>query len=537
MANPKAYSFNERTIKNFSIEQKYIDSFHDAIFDKKGITKDDIIKKVDFCNAASYILSRNTTRMDDVIEDYNSNLRYLKELNLRNINKVKDTNLYVNNSMSKPFEITNIKLDKETKKKGIYYTAKSYLFNTKTNDIFTRNYKRALGLLKSKNSAEGNMIFLAREANQKSHYILKGIEDILENINFKEKEMRKGEFLSKVDFVKQKLYKDMKKRHDQDIDLPEEECRPDYHYDSLNYYLENNKTISEENMTKKDIEKFNTGKDSYDMLVKAIGDNFPKKELYKDSECKEIDDNFVKSVADSVEFKKISDYYFVLKEDAIMGLMMYQKKVIDQCQKEGIDPYESGKLTHHIDLVRTEDNLSDGRASYRIAAYTHDAYKKYLEFNPSIARSKKYRQELGDASRTYDDTEVGNEIRDIATKQKRRFLDEYECTALIDESEFEAFHLPQNELLKHMMEKDIKHVSITNNSLIEQLAYKVTYIKSPYHNREDYEKLDEQILQRVRKENEIGKEKVKGDVEKFEKEYNVRDQVIEELKEKEGNVI
>lgn len=527
MSSPLAVNFNTRMLSCMSIERQYLEKLYETIFNPES-SKAEIIKCINSCNAASYVFGVNTDRADSVVDDYNDNLKKLMNQFIKDKSRMDDRVKYVNSKISSPF-----KLEKFSIKKGQFKTrlemARWMLSNTKCEDVFTKNYKKVLGILKSKFDNEYNMIFLGKEANNKGHFADKGIENIRDNISFKKKEMKKGEFINKIDATRSKLKSIMKARHKEDLALPEEQRRPDYDYDAFNYYLECEKVAPD---NAKNLVKFNKGKDSYDMLVSSIDSKFPTEELHTEN-GKDIDDSFVKSVADSIELKKMSEEYFALKENSVMALMVYQKKVIEECQKEGIDPYESGRLTHHVELVETGEKLSDGRDSFRVVVYSHEGYKKYIEFNNQLVRSNKFREEMADATRHYETSDIDNSIRDLAKNQKREFLDEYEVSALMDECEFETFHLPKDELINLMFENKIKHVDVTKNPLVEQLAFKGTDYKGPMHNTLNDEKVNQVSLKRVEEANIKGKEAVNGNYEKHVKINNVRDAMVNIFREKE----
>ena len=176
------------------------------------------------------------------------------------------------------------------------------------------------------------------------------------------------------------------------------------------------------------------------------------------------------------------------------GLMLYQKSIIEECEKKQIDPYESGKLEYKIALVNDEFALSNGEKSYRIIKYRQDAYKKYAEFNDSIVRSKSYQKNLASYTKTFDEDVVYDKIGEIAKKENREFLSDFKIHTFISEGQVSVMHKKANDTNDFIVRNGIKNVDITNNPFMKQIAYRYIPFDSTTINTKEERQENENIL-------------------------------------------
>lgn len=495
-------TFAKKVIINSEVSKKYYTKIADIVDNYNSSTdKEKLVEMMSGYAMYTFCMLENTDLKNSIIAEYNVGLEKSTKYPEIESDDEKLRQKFMKNRKSEAFKIIPYELKKdENKKLSISSRATQMIEQSDSKDVVTEKYRRLLKNMHSRNfNPENVFLCVGSVSNTFAHRLEDEIDSIRKNIDFTDRKMGKGEFLDKL------------KKADIEYTNNTEYA---FNYKDLQKYL--NGLVKEE----KDLDPaLYLEAQKAEKLIKKI---FPKQDVSID---------FMNQFSKCLNYKKNADLFFNMKAYSDDGLMLYQKSIIEECEKKQIDPYESGKLEYKIALVNDEFALSNGEKSYRIIKYRNDAYKKYAEFNDSIVRSKSYQKNLASYTKTFDEDLVYDKIGEIAKKENREFLSDFKIHTFISEGQVSVMHKKANDTNDFIVRNGIKNVDITNNPFMKQIAYRYIPFDSTTINTKAERQENESILKGLQKNCEQNINKYPS-YEEFEKKNDLNRCVENSIKNK-----
>lgn len=500
MAHEKMTFFKSNVIRL----EKFISGFEENlvnIVESDDTTKNQLVDMVNKINSLNLILIENSDYKERLINDYNDEIKRLCEKKIYSEKEKKDKELYSTIKKSPEYKYQKYNFTKNEKGKiTILDKAKQIIDQCESNDVIIANFKKVLTLNSKNSGPEFSFIFAAKMSNNISHRLEDEIDSIRDKITFTGRTKKFGEYIDYLSRCEKLMKEDTS-------------------------YLFNPTKVKE---YLKDIEQGKTVDDQnnhieYEKAQKVF------KEVFKNQD---IDEQFIKQSVECMQLKACKDSFFEMKQKSIDALMIYQKKVIEDCEKKGKDPYESGALKFITELVKDESPLRTSEPSIRIFIAEKKQYDRLIKYNSSLLYGNKIVENLALKNRTYDD-KIRDSIKDISKKQKREFISDIYSNAIKDESRVTIFHLAEAKVNATIVRKGIKHIDYSINSYVLQDAFKSSPLESPNNMNKKEKEISEFILKDIVEQNKKNEEKNKDSYNKFCDKYSLNKQIEQILKSQE----
>lgn len=518
-----------------SVFNELTDNFH-AVVNADNVDIKDLVAGSKKMINLIYYITENSTYKQKRVQDYNANVERVAE----SMNKYgEDGSTYFKIKSSDEVSYQDFKIGK---KLSLDDRVEFMIKNSTNNDVYTKNMKRFLGHSTKKVSPEYLGAFSSMEFDFITHHLEDNLEGIRKTMNFhnhRNNTMQIGEFTDKLRRVK----------------CLKDENNKDIVFDPLkvNTYLSPANSVEgiEKKYSKMDLsnptiqkerekailtvqKKLDEAKPEYEKFLKTIEASPFKDNYYEQTENgKEIDNNFLRQLNISLATQKNIDRCYSLKKDCMVAGMRYHDKVMEQCKKENVDPYESNKLSHIFKLVKDNKVLKNGKESYRVVCCRYDAFKEVMEFNNNLVWSKSYRENLANEIGSKHEEDVVKALDDVKNNEKRPYIDNYLAELIKDKSEMIANHLDKNDLSSTLVEYNIGSVKVSRNEFFNELSFKNMELSAPDHLTKADTEYNEFHMVDVRDECEEMKARYKGDIEKFENDMYLQRRIPELLDKKE----
>lgn len=458
----------------------------------------DVINKI---NSLNLILIENSDYKERLINDYNDEIKRLCDKKVYTEKDKTDRDLYYSTKKSDEYKYQKYDFTKnENGKITIEDKARQIIEQSGSNDVIIANFRRAL-MLNSRNiGPEFPFIFSAKMSNNMSHRLEDEIDSIRDKIEFTGRPKKYGEYMDYLTRCEK---------------LMREDTSYLFNPAKVKEYLKDIEQGKTEDLQNNHIE--------YEKAQKVF------KEVFKNQE---VDEQFVKQSVECMQLKACKDSFFEMKQRSIDALMIYQKKVIEDCEKKGVDPYETGALRFVTELVKDESPLRTSEPSVRIYIAEKKQYDKLIKYNSSLLYGNKIIENLAMKNRTYNE-KIKEEIKDISKKQKREFISDICSNTIKDEARVTVFHLAESRVNTTIVRKGIKHVDYSTNPYVLQDAFKSSPWESANSMLKRNKDASEMILKDVITQNIKNEEKNKDNYEKFCDKNNLDKQIEQRLKSQE----
>ena len=501
MSNIKTLqTISNRVLVNLNATKKYFTKISSAI-DNYNVKRDkeELLNIMKDYSKYLFCLIENTDLKDTIISEYNDHLKNLNKYTDKDMKVEIDKASFIRNKISSPYKHIKYKLNKdENNKLSIDYRTKQMLEQSDSNDIFTLKYKKLL--LNEKKNPEAFFISAGIDSNILAHRMETEIDSIRKRMDFTNRKRGKGDFLD--------ILKKAKNEYLTNTDYS-------YNYDDLKKYLDE---LDKENKELNPALNIDTQK--AERLIRKV---LPNQEINKE---------FMSDFAKCLKLRDNYDVFFDLKENSSKALMLYQRDIIQEYNEKGKDPYEEGKLKYNVFLVNDERRLTNGNASYRIAICKNDTYKKYSEYNDFLTPGKAYKENLSILTRNYDEYKIKDTINDISKKSKRDFVKDVYVDAFMSEGEVSVMHIDADETNSFIVRNSIKHVNVSNNPFLKQVAFKYIPYNSLNNTKKEQE-FNEQILSSMQENSEKNRKKYNNKYLNFENKNDLDICIKNEFQKKE----
>lgn len=518
-----------------SIFNALTDDFH-AVVNADNVDVKDLVASSKKMINLIYYITENSTYKQKRVQDYNANVERIKE----SMNRYgEDGGTYYKLKSSDELSYQEFKLGKKV---PLEEKVEFMIKNSTNTDVYTKNMKRLLGHTNKKVSPEYLGAFASMEYDLMTHHLEDNLEGMRKTMNFhnhRNNTMQIGEFTDKLRRVK--LLKDDNKK--------------DIEFDPIkvNTFLNpaNSIEVIEKKYSKMDLNDPNVQKEKekviltvqkkledarpeYEKFLATI-DNSPFKDNYyeRTEKGKEIDKNFLRQLNLSLATQKNIDKCYSLKKDCMVAGMRYQDKIIEQCKKENVDPYESGRLSYMYRLVKDNKPLKNGKESYRVVCCRYDTFKSVMEFNKNLVWSNSYKENLANEIGSKHIEDVERALDDVKKNEGRPYMDNYLTEIAKDEAEMIANHLDKKDLSSTLVDLNIGHVKVSRNEFFNELSFRNMELPAPDHLTKADKEYNEFHMVDVIDECEEIRAKYNGDIEKFENDTYLQRRIPELLDKKE----